>query len=385
MSWAFSGSRSTPRPVHAMTSKTRGTRPSRWNAPWRGPPLRGTATSLPSSPTLRPSRRSWTSGARPPTSMSGRLTACSGTWSSRASSGRKQQKYKVLRLYVLRFGVVLSKKKHQKICLESASLNKAHSLPPPASELQSLQVECNGLQKECSVLRADKQEIVNKHQKEKSGLQSECGALRAEKDEILKSHQNERATLHSECVALRSEKEALLHKQQQLEKEVIRSVDGLMLPEVLRRPLHKSQICPIYSAQLSFHSPFKVSVFLGGGWCLFVVCMLRMLIWTAASAPSSSPRRSWRRGWSCCSSSISRTTPSCRPSWTRRTAAARLCRERFAPESQKEWTDEWFFLKLDHRILLQFSKYIPYFILSFFFLSIMLICDQNPVLPSELG
>lgn len=67
--------------------------------------------------------------------------------------------------------------------------------------------------------------MVNKHQKEKSGLQSECGSLRAEKDEILKSHQNERANLQSECAALRSEKEVLLQKQQQLEKEVTRSVN----------------------------------------------------------------------------------------------------------------------------------------------------------------
>lgn len=76
-----------------------------------------------------------------------------------------------------------------------------------------MQVECNGLQKECSVLRSDKQDMVNKHQKEIISLQSECASLRAEKEDLLKTHQK-----------VCSEKEGMLQKQQQLEKDLVRSV-----------------------------------------------------------------------------------------------------------------------------------------------------------------
>uniref|UniRef100_UPI003AADAD9A sarcolemma associated protein b isoform X3 n=1 Tax=Centroberyx gerrardi TaxID=166262 RepID=UPI003AADAD9A len=69
-----------------------------------------------------------------------------------------------------------------------------------AGELQSMQKECNGLQKECSALRSEKQDIANKHQKEKSSLQK-------------------RGNLQNEAAAVRSEKEAMLKKQQQLEKD----------------------------------------------------------------------------------------------------------------------------------------------------------------------
>lgn len=86
-----------------------------------------------------------------------------------------------------------------------------------------MQVECNGLQKECSVLRSEKQDIVGKHQKERSSLQSECASLRVEKEDLVKAQQKEKANLESECAALRSEKEALLEKQKQLEKELTRS------------------------------------------------------------------------------------------------------------------------------------------------------------------
>lgn len=87
-----------------------------------------------------------------------------------------------------------------------------------------MQAECNGLQKECGVLRSDKQDIVNKHQKEKSSLQTECASLRAEKEELLKSHQKEKSNLQSECAALHSDKEAVLQMQKQLEKDLARSV-----------------------------------------------------------------------------------------------------------------------------------------------------------------
>ncbi|XP_075883201.1 sarcolemma associated protein b isoform X2 [Nelusetta ayraudi] len=89
-----------------------------------------------------------------------------------------------------------------------------------ASELQSMQVECNGLLKECSALRSEKQDVANKHQKEKSGLQSECASLRAEKEDLLKTQQRENAGLQDECTNLRSGKEAALLKQQQLEKDL---------------------------------------------------------------------------------------------------------------------------------------------------------------------
>lgn len=90
-----------------------------------------------------------------------------------------------------------------------------------------MQGECNGLQKECSVLRSEKQDMVTKHQKERSSLQSEYASLRAEKEELLKTHQKEKGNLQSEAAALRSEKEALLQKQQQLEKDLARLVSIL--------------------------------------------------------------------------------------------------------------------------------------------------------------
>lgn len=90
-----------------------------------------------------------------------------------------------------------------------------------------MQVECNGLQKECSVLRSEKQDIVNKHQKERSSIHSECASLRAEMEELLKTHQKEKGNLQSECGALRSEKEAVLQRQQQLEKDLARSVSSI--------------------------------------------------------------------------------------------------------------------------------------------------------------
>lgn len=92
-----------------------------------------------------------------------------------------------------------------------------------------MQVECNGLLKECSALRSEKQDVANKHQKEKSGLQNECASLRAEKEDLLKTQQREKAGLQDECTNLRSEKEAALLKQQQLEKDIARSVLGILL------------------------------------------------------------------------------------------------------------------------------------------------------------
>lgn len=86
-----------------------------------------------------------------------------------------------------------------------------------------MQMECNNLQKECTVLRSEKQDIVGKHQKERSSLQSECASLRVEKEDLLKTQQKEKANLQSECAALRSENEALLQKQKQLEKDLSRS------------------------------------------------------------------------------------------------------------------------------------------------------------------
>lgn len=91
-----------------------------------------------------------------------------------------------------------------------------------------MQAECNGLQKECSVLRSEKQDMVGKHQKDRSSLQGECASLRVEKEELVKTQQKEKAKLQSECAALRSENEALLQKQQQLEKDLTRSEHRLV-------------------------------------------------------------------------------------------------------------------------------------------------------------
>lgn len=99
-----------------------------------------------------------------------------------------------------------------------------------------MQVECNGLQKECSVLRSEKQDVANKHQKERSSLQNECASLRAEKEELLKTHQKEKGNLQSECTALHSEKEALLQKQKQLEKDLARSVHQVALSRAQLHP-----------------------------------------------------------------------------------------------------------------------------------------------------
>lgn len=107
-----------------------------------------------------------------------------------------------------------------------------------------MQVECNGLQKECSVLRSEKQDIVGKHQKERSSLQSECASIRVEKEELVKTQQKEKANLQSECAALRSENEALLQKQKQLEKDLARSEHCL-----IRFAAHHTPLC------LSFHPP----------------------------------------------------------------------------------------------------------------------------------
>lgn len=108
-----------------------------------------------------------------------------------------------------------------------------------------MQVECNGLQKECSVLRSEKQDMMTKQQKERSSLQSEYASLRAEKEELLKTHQKEKGNLQSESAALRSEKEALLQKQQQLEKDLARLVSNihprpLCLPFIYF-PIHRKQ------------------------------------------------------------------------------------------------------------------------------------------------
>lgn len=110
-----------------------------------------------------------------------------------------------------------------KVCTENKRADIRVSVVFTASELQSMQVECNGLQKECSVLRSEKQDIVGKHQKERSSLQSECASLRAEKEELVKTQQKEKANLQSEYAVLRSENEALLQKQKQLEKDLTRS------------------------------------------------------------------------------------------------------------------------------------------------------------------
>lgn len=116
-----------------------------------------------------------------------------------------------------------------------------------ANELQSIQMECNGLQKECSVLRSEKQDMVNNHQKEKISLQSECSSLRAEKEELLKSHQKEKANLQSECAALRAEKEEALQKQQQLQRDLVRSVQWLTLPIAQHCPPPSfCFLCPIW-------------------------------------------------------------------------------------------------------------------------------------------
>lgn len=160
-----------------------------------------------------------------------------------------------------------------------------------ASELQSMQVECNSLQKECSVLRSEKQDIVNKHQKERSSLQTECASLRAEKEELLKTHQKEKGNMQSECAAVRSEKEVLLQKQKQLEKDLARSVHWDTLSRVQLQPHLLCTLCPIwlcsncFATQYTTHllpdpSPIELSVIL-----FLLVHVLRILSWAIVSKP----------------------------------------------------------------------------------------------------
>lgn len=115
-----------------------------------------------------------------------------------------------------------------------------------------MQAECNSLQKECSVLRSEKQDIASKHQKERSSLQTECVSLRAEKEELLRTHQKEQGNMQSECAAVHSEKEVLLQKQKQLEKDLARSVHWSTLARVQLPPHHFCTVCPIWLCSNSF-------------------------------------------------------------------------------------------------------------------------------------
>lgn len=203
-----------------------------------------------------------------------------------------------------------------------------------------MQVECNGLQKECSVLRSEKQETVNKHQRERSSLQTECESLRAEKEELLKNYQKEKGNLQSECAALRSEKEAVLQNQKQLEKDLTRSVHWatlsraptFTLPVSLFAWLCSNMFCTTHLSRCHL-SPIELSVVL----CL-VVRVPRILSWAIASKLWRDPSRSWRRGWPTCSSSTSRIAPSCKPSWKKQTVTARLCREKYVLKTQRPLT-----------------------------------------------
>lgn len=127
-----------------------------------------------------------------------------------------------------------------------------------------MQVECNSLQKECSVLRSEKQDTVNKHQKERGSLQSECASLRAEKEELLKTHQKEKGNLQSDCAALRSEKEAVLQKQKQLEKDLARSVHWATLsraqlhPHLCAASLSFAWLCSNMFCYRVYHTPLFV-------------------------------------------------------------------------------------------------------------------------------
>lgn len=208
-----------------------------------------------------------------------------------------------------------------------------------ASELQSMQVECNGLQKECSVLRSEKQDIVNKQQKEKSSLQSECASLRAENEELLKTHQKEKSNLQSECAALRTEKEAELQKRQQLEKDLARSVYWSTLLGALYPHLCAPSVSSVLISTHVFWFTWYHIIFCShllhielSFVLLLVVCVPRTLSWKIAVDPLSRPSRRWRRGWWPCSSSTSRIAPHCKLNWMRQTAAARLCKKRYAPQ-----------------------------------------------------
>lgn len=176
-----------------------------------------------------------------------------------------------------------------------------------------MQVECNNLQKECSVLRSEKQDVVGKHQKERSSLQSECASLRVEKEELLKTQQREKASLQSECAALRSDNEALLQKQKQLEKDLTRSERCLIC------------LCCTPHASPSDTSPADSCVILS-----LVVCVPRTRSSAEMSKPWRYPSRSWRRGWRPCSFSTSRTAQTCKHNSMMLRAAARFCRERYA-------------------------------------------------------
>lgn len=70
----------------------------------------------------------------------------------------------------------------------------------------------------------EKQELVNKHQKEKGSLQSEFTSLRTEKEELHKAHQKEKGDWEQQSTALCAKNEAMQQKLQQLEKELVRSV-----------------------------------------------------------------------------------------------------------------------------------------------------------------
>lgn len=211
-----------------------------------------------------------------------------------------------------------------------------------------MQVECNGFLKECSALRSEKQDMVNKHQKEKSSLQSECASLRAEKEELLKTHQREKASLQNECANLRSEKEAVLLKQQQMEQDLARSVLCVLLLRAQPRP---PPLCSLWlncvSTVLLVQSATHLSLFdlLFTEHCgdfLFVfliVCVPRMVNSATASKPLRSPKRSWRRDWQPCSSSTSRITPSYRPNLMKQTLTARLWKERYNSSTNKSIKD----------------------------------------------
>lgn len=86
-----------------------------------------------------------------------------------------------------------------------------------------------------------------------------------------------------------------------------------------------------HTAHLSLCDPSSIELIVG--LCL-VVRVPRMLSSAVVSKPWRDPSRSWRRGWRPCSSSTSRTAPSCKLNWMKRRLAARLCRERYVLETK---------------------------------------------------
>lgn len=84
--------------------------------------------------------------------------------------------------------------------------------------------------------------------------------------------------------------------------------------------------CTVYNTHscLFNPSPVDLSVIL-----FLVVCFPRMLSWAIVSKPWRHPSMSWRRDWWPWRFSTSRIAPTCKPSWMKQTAAARLCRERY--------------------------------------------------------